>query len=90
MKDIVYPDIPTAFLGTPSYASHFDPASVANESMNLQDMVGSLRSRCASLQVKTPLDDDFNSIRADMPLDDEWAFANALKQPFFFTFLELL
>ncbi|KAK0489031.1 hypothetical protein IW261DRAFT_1442840 [Armillaria novae-zelandiae] len=83
MKDIVYPDIPTAFLGTPSYVSQFDPANVANESMNLQDMVGSLRSQCASFQVKTPLDDDFNSIRADMPPDDEWAFADALKQPFF-------
>ncbi|KAK0202697.1 hypothetical protein DFS33DRAFT_1476507, partial [Desarmillaria ectypa] len=55
MKDIVYPDIPTAFLGMPSYAPHFDPASVANESMNFEDMIGSLRSRCASLQVKTPL-----------------------------------
>ncbi|KAK0217833.1 hypothetical protein IW262DRAFT_1560217 [Armillaria fumosa] len=83
MKDIIYPDIPTAFLGTPSYASQFDPPIVTNESMNLQDMVGSLRSQCASLQVKTPLDDDFNNIRVDMPLDDEWAFADALKQPFF-------
>ncbi|KAK0501398.1 hypothetical protein EDD18DRAFT_1328370 [Armillaria luteobubalina] len=84
MKDIIYPDIPTAFLGTPSYASQFDPAKVVtNESMNLQDMVGSLRSQCASLQVKTLLDDDFNTTRVDMPLDDEWAFADALKQPFF-------
>ncbi|KAG7444900.1 uncharacterized protein BT62DRAFT_951128 [Guyanagaster necrorhizus] len=82
MKDIVYPDIPTAFLGTPSYAPHFDPTSVADESMNLQDMVGSLRSRCSSLQVKTPQDDDFNSIRANPPLDDEWAFADVLSQPF--------
>ncbi|KAK0467131.1 uncharacterized protein EV420DRAFT_1743637 [Desarmillaria tabescens] len=83
MKDIIYPDIPTAFLGTPSYAPNFDSAGVANESMNLQDMVGSLRSRCVSLQVKTPLDDGFTSVQADETLDDEWAFANTLKKPFF-------
>ncbi|KAF8216529.1 hypothetical protein K438DRAFT_1747746 [Mycena galopus ATCC 62051] len=69
-----YPSIPTAFLGSPSaYSPKFEFASHPNRpSMDLQQMVTSLRSQCApplsSGQQQTQIDGE----------DDEWAFADGL------------
>ncbi|KAJ7623233.1 hypothetical protein FB45DRAFT_925000 [Roridomyces roridus] len=60
-----YPSIPTAFLGSPStYSPKFEFASRPNRrSMDLQQMVSSLRSQCAPIE---PVE------------EDEWAFADGL------------
>jgi len=46
-----YPSMPTAFLGSPTnYSPKFEHANQANEpSMDLGEMIASLRARCASL-----------------------------------------
>ncbi|KAJ7890498.1 hypothetical protein B0H14DRAFT_3855309 [Mycena olivaceomarginata] len=67
-----YPSIPTAFLGSPSaYSPKFEFASHPNRpSMDLQQMVTSLRSQCAPLNPGKPKAGDGG--------DDEWAFADGL------------
>ncbi|KAF9047137.1 hypothetical protein BDZ89DRAFT_1155011 [Hymenopellis radicata] len=92
LKDILYPDIPTAFMGNSSVYSAVDPtANTEPSSMNLQDMIGTLRSRCASLQVQTPATADLLAYQQAMsantqtpghPSGDEWAFANDLSKSF--------
>ncbi|KAJ7281531.1 hypothetical protein C8J57DRAFT_1559298 [Mycena rebaudengoi] len=81
-----YPSIPTAFLGSPSaYSPTFEFSSNrGRSSMDLQQMVTSLRSQCASIDSGTPRG-SFNP--AGTPHDNEWAFANDLldqyaSQPF--------
>ncbi|KAJ3999802.1 hypothetical protein F5050DRAFT_1735750 [Lentinula boryana] len=50
-----YPSIPTAFLGSPSsYCPTFEFSGEPRSSTAFEDMVDSLRSQCASLQVSTP------------------------------------
>lgn len=91
--DMPYPGMPTAFLGSPSSCSpkfeHVNHGDVT--SMNLDDMVASLRSRCASLgscmpsvsriynQETLPQSsrDSMASFSEDRHVD-EWAFANTL------------
>ncbi len=92
LKDIVYPDIPTAFMGNSSVYSPIDPtANIELSPMNLQDMIGTLRSRCASLQVQTPATADLFAYQQAMisgtqtsghAAGDEWAFANELSKSF--------
>ncbi|KAJ7612460.1 hypothetical protein DFH06DRAFT_1243307 [Mycena polygramma] len=57
-EDDEYPSMPTAFLGSPStYSPQFEFASHPNRpSMDLQQMVTSLRSQCASIDSDSPLD----------------------------------
>jgi hypothetical protein len=71
-----YPSMPTAFLGSPStYSPKFEFASHPNRrSMDLQQMVTSLRSQCASIDSATP-PDEIQETEADGE-EDEWAFAN--------------
>lgn len=55
MNPSPYPSIPTAFLGSPSsYHPTFEFAGNTRSSTAFQDMIESLRSQCASLQVETP------------------------------------
>ncbi|KAJ3849533.1 hypothetical protein EV368DRAFT_67354 [Lentinula lateritia] len=55
MNPSPYPSIPTAFLGSPSsYHPTFEFAGNTRPSTAFQDMIQSLRSQCASLQVETP------------------------------------
>ncbi|KAK6992174.1 methylenetetrahydrofolate reductase [Favolaschia claudopus] len=65
-----YPSMPTAFLGSPStYSPQFEFASHPNRpSMDLHQMVSSLRSQCVPL-------DPGQQVEADGE-DDEWAFAD--------------
>ncbi|RDB23702.1 hypothetical protein Hypma_009131 [Hypsizygus marmoreus] len=85
-----YPTIPTAFLGSPSaYSPQFEHANGQDDpSLDLEDMVNSLRSRCAYPQPATPTDIE---IVVDSPCsamsfapasdhedDDDWAFAVSL------------
>ncbi|KAH7870413.1 uncharacterized protein C8R40DRAFT_1240464 [Lentinula edodes] len=54
MNPSPYPSIPTAFLGSPSsYHPTFEFAGTTRSSTAFQDMIESLRSQCASLQVET-------------------------------------
>ncbi|KAJ6518833.1 hypothetical protein C8R45DRAFT_884998, partial [Mycena sanguinolenta] len=66
-----YPSIPTAFLGSPSaYSPKFEFASHPHRpSMDLQQMVTSLRSQCA------PLNPGSTGVDGEV---DEWAFADGL------------
>ncbi|KAJ6591573.1 hypothetical protein DFH09DRAFT_1417356, partial [Mycena vulgaris] len=81
--EIAYPSMPTAFLGSPSaYSPKFEFASDPNRcSMDLQQMVTSLRSQCASMDSGAPLDaanmeNEFQTMAGGE--DDEWAFADGL------------
>ncbi|KAF7370579.1 Methylenetetrahydrofolate reductase [Mycena sanguinolenta] len=67
-----YPSIPTAFLGSPSaYSPKFEFASHPNRpSMDLQQMVTSLRSQCTPLNPGQQTGVDGEA--------DEWAFADGL------------
>ena len=92
-KNIPYPGMPTAFLGSPTnYSPKFEHMNTAKEpSMELGDMMANLRSRCASLgchtssNIRTPEDPE-TSYPTKVPVasfsedqdDDEWAFADTL------------
>ncbi|KAF7356572.1 Methylenetetrahydrofolate reductase [Mycena venus] len=71
-----YPSMPTAFLGSPStYSPKFEFASHPNRpSMDLQQMVTSLRSQCAPLDPAQEAEEEEE--------DDEWAFADGLLDPY--------
>ncbi|KAF7309800.1 Methylenetetrahydrofolate reductase [Mycena indigotica] len=77
-----YPGMPTAFLGSPStYSPKFEFASQPRRrSMDLRDMVTSLRSQCASMEPARPI--DTRAIEVTPPgtprPDDEWAFADGI------------
>lgn len=88
-----YPSIPTAFLGSPSvYSPKFEYANTADDpSLDLEDMISSLRSQCASIHSDSqgPVQTE-DLIPATMDLsadswtqsckdndDAEWAFANS-------------
>ncbi|KAJ7504378.1 hypothetical protein B0H11DRAFT_514417, partial [Mycena galericulata] len=80
-----YPSIPSAFLGSPSaYSPKFEFASDPNRcSMDLQQMVTSLRSQCASIDSGTGTPAEATSqetslLNAVGREDDEWAFADGL------------
>lgn len=91
-----YPSIPTAFLGSPSsYHPTFEFIGNAPSSANFQGMIDSLRSQCASLQVKPESCpalqaeeglltvvhlDSHSSPKADD--GDDWAFADGLLKRF--------
>ncbi|KAJ6515132.1 hypothetical protein C8R47DRAFT_504531 [Mycena vitilis] len=77
-EDDEYPSMPTAFLGSPStYSPQFEFASHPNRpSMDLQQMVTSLRSQCASIDSDTPPDGARD--RGAGREEDEWAFADGL------------
>ncbi|KIY71862.1 hypothetical protein CYLTODRAFT_407797 [Cylindrobasidium torrendii FP15055 ss-10] len=94
-----FPDVPTAYLGTTasraSDTSHSEgntPASTATSerpSLNLKDMIGSLRSHCASMQVKTPPSADLQPPFVEQQVSrepgdtsDEWAFTDGLATAF--------
>ncbi|KAJ7043649.1 hypothetical protein C8F04DRAFT_991964 [Mycena alexandri] len=85
--DNAYPSMPTAFLGSPStYSPKFEFASNPNRgSMDLQQMVTSLRSQCASIDSPTSLEavdeDEDEGTEAGSEAGseaDEWAFADGL------------
>jgi hypothetical protein len=90
--EMPYPSMPTAFLGSPtSYSPTFEHPSQADEpSMDLGEMIASLRSRCASLgschsSVTKTCDDGepLHPSRVSMASfsegrDDEWTFADTL------------
>jgi hypothetical protein len=90
--DMPYPIIATAFLGSPSSSSpKFEHANHPDEpSMNLDDMVASLRSRCVSLGSSVPSvprtgeEGSSHLSRISMAsfsedqYADEWAFADSL------------
>ncbi|KAJ4469588.1 hypothetical protein J3R30DRAFT_1571855 [Lentinula aciculospora] len=99
VESSTYPSIPTAFLGSPSsYCPTFEFAGKTRSSTAFQDMIDSLRSQCASLQVKTPHcpalqeEENLQLIQASLPDpppssnvgdgDDEWAFAGSLLEKF--------
>ncbi|KAJ7442276.1 hypothetical protein FB451DRAFT_1569000 [Mycena latifolia] len=78
-----YPSMPSAFLGSPSaYSPKFEFASDPSHcSMDLQQMVTSLRSQCASIDSGAPV--DVPNQETSFPTvvdgeDDEWAFADGL------------
>ncbi|KAJ6581535.1 hypothetical protein B0H19DRAFT_510841 [Mycena capillaripes] len=73
-----YPSMPTAFLGSPStYSPKFEFAShPSRRSMDLQQMVTSLRSQCASIDSDVPTREAQQSGAGGE--DDEWAFADGL------------
>ncbi|KAJ7668302.1 hypothetical protein B0H17DRAFT_220260 [Mycena rosella] len=78
-----YPSMPSAFLGSPSaYSPKFEFASDPNRrSMDLQQMVTSLRSQCASIDSGAPFAaaDSVTALpTAANGEDDEWAFADGL------------
>ena len=92
-----YPDIPTAFLGSPScYSPKFEFAATASrQSMDFQDMINSLRSQCIALERSYTCDDEVASTKSDVssaPVeasqkpndddDDEWAFAAQLMKTY--------
>jgi hypothetical protein len=91
-NDIPYPGMPTAFLGSPTnYSPKFEHVNTAKEpSMELGDMMASLRYRCASLGCRTssniqpPEDAETYPTKVSMASfsedqdDDEWAFADTL------------
>ncbi|KAE9399558.1 hypothetical protein BT96DRAFT_975836 [Gymnopus androsaceus JB14] len=91
-----YPSIPTAFLGSPSsYRPTFEFVGDARSSADFQDMIDSLRSQCASLQVKPAscpaLQEEglFTTFTPPDPLPspdaddcDDWAFAESLLEKF--------
>lgn len=94
MKEL-YPDVPTAFLGTTATVrtpvtteKAFDSAT---SSLNLQDMIVTLRSRCASLVASTPpavVSQQFIAQQAPPSIgeaneqSDEWAFTHGLATTF--------
>ncbi|KAJ6607515.1 hypothetical protein B0H10DRAFT_553288 [Mycena sp. CBHHK59/15] len=82
-EEDAYPSMPTAFLGSPSsYSPKFEFASDPNRSsMDLQQMVTSLRSQCASIDSTTPLDANLEELALSTAAgkeEDEWAFADGL------------
>ncbi|KAK7056408.1 hypothetical protein VNI00_002962 [Paramarasmius palmivorus] len=94
-----YSDIPTAFLGTPSYDSSSLQATIPihRPSANFNDMVYDLRSRCEPLQTRPSI--RFPSIQEDMQElatkalspsrtadSDEWGFAQSIMQKYGNTF----
>ncbi|KAJ3976444.1 hypothetical protein EV361DRAFT_995745, partial [Lentinula raphanica] len=63
-----YPSVPTAFLGSPSsYCPTFEFSGESRPTAAFQDMINSLRSQCASLQVKTPLSATFQEEKTEDP-----------------------
>lgn len=88
-NDMPYPSMPSAFLGSPAtYSPLFEFANMAGEpSMDLDDMVASLKSRCASIGSKllpAPRIFEEKVSRVSMASfsdeieQDEWAFAESL------------
>ena len=93
-----YPDIPTAFLGSPSsYSPKFEfAATTSRQSMDFHDMINSLRSQCIALERSYTCDDEIPSTKSDLPSapvkalqkpdtdddDDEWAFAAQLMETY--------
>lgn len=91
---IDYPEIPTSFLGSPSsYSPKFEYANATDDpSMELEDMISSLRSHCASLCPDSPLPTQFDGQLVE-PMNlsaepwtqsfindddaNEWVFANS-------------
>ncbi|KAJ7091365.1 hypothetical protein B0H15DRAFT_835645 [Mycena belliarum] len=81
--DNEYPSMPSAFLGSPSvYSPKFEFASNPNRSsMDLQQMVTSLRSQCASIDSDIPVGAAVRKPLAPAAAsgeDDEWGFADGL------------
>ncbi|CAK5265732.1 unnamed protein product, partial [Mycena citricolor] len=83
-----YPSMPTAFLGTPSAYSpnfQFSANAAAKSSMDVREMITSLRSQCGPID-SDPEEDEYSicvaSVESDEEAanddDDEWAFADGL------------
>ncbi|KAF7308795.1 Methylenetetrahydrofolate reductase [Mycena kentingensis (nom. inval.)] len=80
-EETEYPGMPTAFLGSPStYSPKFEFASdPARSSMDLREMVTSLRSQCASIEPHEKPDARTIEVTPPTPEEeDEWAFADGL------------
>lgn len=84
-----YPDIPSAFIGTPSYVpDQVELPSLPASSVPLHIMISNLRAQCKTLAPHTPIDLsppallEANEINppppAPQPEEDEWAFATEL------------
>ncbi|THV05548.1 hypothetical protein K435DRAFT_892148 [Dendrothele bispora CBS 962.96] len=82
-----YPGIPTAFRGSPSsHEPTFESANNTRSPMSLQEMIDSLRTQCASLQVNSTCEVLTAEASAEAGLtnvldteeEDEWAFAHSL------------
>ena len=62
--ELPYPDIPTAFLGSPSsYSPDFPGVDLSNTSgLRIEDMINNLRLQCSSMVINTPpVDNSWNS-----------------------------
>ncbi|KAH8832734.1 hypothetical protein DL96DRAFT_1811326 [Flagelloscypha sp. PMI_526] len=68
-----YPDLPTAFIGTPSYTPNdtVEIASVQTDSLPLHAMITNLRERCRSLVPRTPVDTVEHSLSRPIPVDQQ-------------------
>ncbi|KAF8906224.1 hypothetical protein CPB84DRAFT_1745087 [Gymnopilus junonius] len=62
-KDLSYPDIPTAFLGSPSqHLPQFEYANRDNDpAPPFEEMITNLRLQCLTMSLQTPQDASFNS-----------------------------
>jgi hypothetical protein len=92
MENCLYPGIPSAFLSPSAYSPNPDIARHPDEPSNLEDMVASLRSRCAPIRgYSTPKTCPFEgsiaeenlsyeSMEMEDPEEDEWGFANSLTE----------
>ncbi|KAF5316138.1 hypothetical protein D9619_006453 [Psilocybe cf. subviscida] len=76
MSDISYPEIPTAFLGTPSkdlFPAMDSPVSVSSDqlkaSLPFDEMIHNLRLQCATMEVRSP------------PADNTWNSRSAQASP---------
>jgi len=93
-----YPSIPTAFLGSPSaYSPKFEYANAADDpSLDLEVMISSLRSQCASIHPdsqRMPQTENLLAKTSDLSVDsstrslessddEEWAFATSFMHKF--------
>ena len=62
--ELPYPDIPTAFLGSPSsYSRDFPGVDLSNTSgLRIEDMINNLRLQCSSMVINTPpVENSWNS-----------------------------
>ncbi|KAF5387337.1 hypothetical protein D9757_005796 [Collybiopsis confluens] len=98
MDPSTYPSIPSAFLGSPSsYRPTFEFIRDSRSSTDFEDMIRSLHSQCASLQVTAPPcpalleEEEISSSLIQMSQSqhsssssttDEWAFANSLLEKY--------
>ena len=62
-SEFPHPDLPTAFLGSPSSYSDFPEVDISNTSgLRIEDMINNLRLQCSSMVINTPLvDNSWNS-----------------------------